>query len=222
VPTDSCIETEYREADHVFFSEFVRLAISLSAVGIAFELHKTGTAKPYGPHQAMVLEGKPEVSGLEIHFYPDFLYRHLIRSTRCQPQFMKVLKKPLAKSSPDHPIKLSKVQLLMARLVSDAFVSYYERHIDLIESIWGKEKKGNWPSVWKIGWAMRNAFAHNGLIYFKHNDHPGVSWKSLKYDYGNNNRRILFDEITGVELILLMEEMDGELRQAGVSILSPR
>lgn len=102
----------------------------------------------------------------------------------------------------------------MTRLVGDAFVSYYERHIDTVESIWGKERNGNWPSVWKFGWAMRNACAHNGLIYFRRKDDSGVSWQNLKYGYGDNDRQVLFDEITGVELILLMEEMDAELRQA--------
>ena len=66
-------EVEYRQADQGFFPELVRLAISLSAIGIAFELHKTGTARPYGPHQPMVIEGKYEVSGLEIHFFPHHL-----------------------------------------------------------------------------------------------------------------------------------------------------
>jgi len=222
VPPNSCIETEYLEAEHGFFPELVRLAISLSAVGIAFELHKTGTAKPYGPGQTMVLEGKRGVSGLEIHFCPDLLYRRLLSPTGRQPRFMKVLKKTIAKSPQDHPIKLSKVQLLMARLVGDAFVSYYERHLNVVESIWDKEKKGNWPSVWKFGWAMRNACAHNGLIYFTYKDHPAVSWENLKYDYYDNDRRVLFDEITGVELILLMEEMDAELRQARRSSVPPK
>jgi len=99
----------------------------------------------------------------------------------------------------------------MARLVGDTFLSYYERHVDAVESIWGREGKGNWPSAWQFGWAMRNACAHNGLIFFKRKDHPGVSWRNLKFDYGDNNRRVLFNEITGVELILLMEEMDAEL-----------
>ena len=210
-----CTELEYRESEHGFFPELVRLVISLSAIGIGFELHRTGATKPYRPGQSMVLEGKQNMSGLEIHFYPDTLYRRLLSPTGRQPKFIRVVKKTITKSPPNHPIKLSKIQLLMARQVGDVFVSYYERHIDVVESIWGKQKKGSWPSVWKFAWAMRNACAHNGLICFKDKDHPGVKWQNLKYDYKDNNRRVLFDEITGVELILLMEEMDDELRQAG-------
>lgn len=37
-------------------------------------------------------------------------------------------------------------------------------------------------------------------------------WRSLKYDFNDNGRAILFDDLTGGELILLMEEMDAELR----------
>lgn len=214
VPAIGCIEVEYRESEHGFFPELVRLVVSLSAVGIGFELHKTGAAKPYAPGQPMVLEGKRSVSGLEIHFYPELVYSCLLSPSGRPLRFMRVLKKPIATSTPDHPIKLGKVRLLMARFVGDAFVSYYERHVDVVESFWGKEMKGNWPSVWKFGWAMRNACAHNGFIYFKRKDHPGVSWQNLRYDYTDNDRQVLFDEITGVELILLMEQMDAELRQA--------
>ena len=38
-------------------------------------------------------------------------------------------------------------------------------------------------------------------------------WRNLKYDSSNNGRPILFEDLTGVELILLMEEMDAELRR---------
>jgi len=69
------------------------------------------------------------VSGLEIHFYPDLVYSRLLSPSGRPLRFMRVLKKPITKSTPDHPIKLGKVRLLMARLVGDAFISYYERHV---------------------------------------------------------------------------------------------
>jgi hypothetical protein len=213
VTPNGCIEIEYSEADNGFFPELVRLVISMSAIGIGFELHKTGIVKPSGPGQPMVLEGKQGVSGLEIHFFPAPLYGRLLSPTGRQPRFMRIIKKQVRKSPAEHPIKLGNVQLLMARLAGDAFVSYYERHVDVVESIWGKEKNGNWPSEWDFGWAMRNACAHNGLISIWRKDHPGVIWKNLKYGYADNDRQVLFDEITGVELILLMEEMDAKLRQ---------
>lgn len=62
---------------------------------------------------------------------------------------------------------------------------------------------------------MRNACAHNGRIHFNHDKYPSVHWRNLSYAYGDNGQQVLFDEVTGVELILLMEEMDAELRQVG-------
>lgn len=211
-PATQSLEVEYRPADHGFFPEFVRLAICLSAVGIAFELHKTGTAKPYGPNQPMVLEGKHSVSGLEVHFFPRPLYDSLLSSTSRQPQFLKILKKPINPSPPVHPIKMGNVQLMMSRLVGDAFVSYYERHVATAEAKWGKESTMKWNPVWNFGWAIRNACAHDGKIYFRSADHPAVHWRNLQYTHADNGRQVLFGELTGVELILLMEEMDLSLK----------
>lgn len=206
-------EVEYSQADHGFFPEFVRLAVCLSAVGIAFELHKARTVQPYGVHQPMVLEGKQAVSGLEVHFFPRPLYDKLLSPTGREPRFLKVLKRPINSSPPDHPIKVTKLQLLMSRLVGDAFVSYYERHLDVAEAKWGRESAGNWHCVWHFACAIRNAISHNGKIRFKNPKHQVVHWKSLQYSYADNGRQVLFDELTGVELILLMEEMDLALKQ---------
>jgi hypothetical protein len=75
------------------------------------------------------------------------------------------------------------------------------------------ESKGKWPSVWKFAWAIRNACSHNGKIFIRDPYHQGVQWRNLKYDHSHNGRSILFDDLTGVELILLMEELDAELRR---------
>jgi len=113
------VQAEYREGEHGFFPELVRLVVALSAVGIAFELHKTGTVKPYGTCQPMVLTGKQDISGLELHFFPALLYARLLSPARRNPRFLRVLKNPINISPPDHPIKADKVQHL--RLVVDGF-----------------------------------------------------------------------------------------------------
>jgi hypothetical protein len=169
--------------------------------------------QPYGTHQPMVLEGKQAVSGLEVHFFPRPLYDKLLSPTGRQPRFLKVVKKPISTAPPDHPIKLRNVQLMMSRLVGDAFVSYYERHLDAVHEKWGKESDGKWHCVWHFACAIRNAISHNGKIRFKNPKHHAVHWKSLQYSYADNGRQVLFDELTGVELILLMEEMDLALKQ---------
>lgn len=203
---------EYTPLDHGFYEELVRLIISLSAVGIAFELHAKGAANPYRLIQPMVLEGKPEISSLEIHFFPRQLYDLLLTAQDNQAEVVRLIKRPINPSPPKHSIQLNKIQLMMARLVGDAFVSYFERHLDTVEARWGKEREGRWPMVWWFAWAVRNACSHNGKIFIKGPDHQAVRWRGLKYDSNDNGRSILFNDLTGVELILMMEEMDAELR----------
>lgn len=210
-PATQPLEVEYRQADHGFFPEFVRLAICLSAVGIAFELHKAGTVQPYGPNQPMVLEGKHAVSGLEIHFFPRPLYDRLLSPTSRQPRFLKILKNPINPCPPVHPIRMTKGQLMMSRLVGDAFVSYYERHLAAAEAKWGPAISG-WADVWRFGWSMRNALSHDGKISFSSPSSKPVQWRNLQYTHADNGRQVLFGELTGVELILLMEEMDLALK----------
>jgi len=124
-----------------------------------------------------------------------------------------MIKRPINPSPPKHPIFLPNVQVLIARLVGDAFVSYYERHLDAVEARWGREAQGNRPMVSWFAWAVRNACSHNGKIYIKGRDHQAIQWRNLNYDFNDNERPILFDDLTGVELILLMEEMDSALRK---------
>ena len=51
----------------------------------------------------------------------------------------------------------------------------------------------------------------------RHHPFSGLQWGTqLGYSYSDNDlkRQLLYDEITGVELILLMEDMDSVLRAA--------
>ena len=212
---------KYTADKHGFYEELVRLVICLGSVGKAIELHAIGTVKKFKTADTIVVEGKQNVSGLEVHFFPRPFYDRLLSTSGKQVEFVRVIKQPINPSPPKHPIFLPNVQAMMARLVGDAFVSYYERHLDAVESRWGRESQGNWPMVWWFAWAVRNACAHNGKIHFKSEKHPAVSWKSLQYSYADNGRPILFDDLTGVELILLMEEMDAELRFLQPAELEP-
>lgn len=203
---------EYSPEKHGFYDELVRLVICLGSVGKAIELHATDTAKKFKTAETFAIQGKDDVSGLEVHFFPRSFYDRLLSRTGKQAEFVRMIKKPINSSPPKHPIFLPNVQVLMARLVGDAFVSYYERHLDVVELRWEKEWKGQWPTVWRFAWAIRNACSHNGKIFIRDPNHPGVQWRNLKYDNRHNGRAILFDDLTGVELILLMEEMDLVLR----------
>lgn len=211
--TGSEIYFDYTELSHGFFPELVRLVICLSSVGIGFELQKSGVVRPYDSMTVMTLQGKQTVSGIEIRFFPYRLYEILLGPGSRRPKLLSVIKAPIPDVSPQHPITVTKVQQLMTRLVGEAFLSYYERHVDMVENLVGKESEGRWPQAWGFGWVIRNACAHDGNIFFKRSQHLPVQWRNLTYSYADNGRQVLFDDMTGVELILLMEEMDAFLRR---------
>lgn len=203
---------DYSSAEHGFFPELVRLVICLSAVGIGFELQKTGVVRAYDSRTVMTLQGNPRVSGIEIRFLPSPLYERLLSPGSRHPRYLTAIKAPIPDIPPTHPILVTKTQQLMYRLVGDAFLSYYERNIDTINRLFGKESDGMWPPAWEFGWAIRNACAHDGKINFKHSGRAPVQWKSLSYSYESNGRQVLFGDMTAVELILLMEDMDAEMK----------
>jgi hypothetical protein len=76
--------------------------------------------------------------------------------------------------------------------------------------------------VWRFGHAVRNALIHNGCIHFTSRSSPAVEWRGLRYGFVDNGRPVLFKELTGVELILLMEEMDVCLRRVRGDGTQPR
>lgn len=198
---------EYSAGEHRFFDELVRFVICYASVGQSFELHKSGIAKPFNVGEVIVIEGKRGLSNLELHFYPRPLFDKLLSASKSPPRFLRAIKRTINPEPPNHPIKVTKAQAIMARLIGDAFVSYYERHSEQAEIKWGKYRDGQWHQVWKFGRALRNACAHNGCIHIK-NEKETVEWGGLEYSHRDNNKKVLFDQITGVELILLMEDMD--------------
>lgn len=207
------IEVHYLETKHGYFPELVRLMVALSSIGLSFEIHKGRSVTPYGSDRYLTLAGKDDVSGIEISFFVGPIYQRLLSPTKRTPKFLKAIKRPIDHSV-SHPLQVNKVQFIVVRLIADAFLSYYARHVEAVESEWGEVKNGNWPMVWQFGRVIRNAIAHNGKIFFDSKKAPPVHWLKLRYSYSDNElkRQLLYDEITGVELILLMEDMDSVLR----------
>ena len=126
------------------------MALSLGSIGVGLALQKSRKAKPFGNNDTITIVGKPEVSGLEVHFRPRPLFDRLLSPSGRQPRFLNLIKQPINPSPPEHPIFLSKIQLMMARLIGDAFVSYYERHVDAVEDKWGEARR-EWHRVWRFG-----------------------------------------------------------------------
>jgi hypothetical protein len=81
-----------------------------------------------------------------------------------QAECVRMVKWPINPSPPKHQIFLPNVQILMARLVGDAFVSYQERHLDAIEARWERRQRATTQAGLHVAAQVTiNGLESNGL-----------------------------------------------------------
>ncbi|WP_291399560.1 hypothetical protein [Daejeonella sp.] len=199
----------FEKPKHGFFDELVSYFASISSLGTNFELQKTGRAEKWLPEHYLTIEGIKSVTNCEIRFYPHDTLNEI--SINSWPNKIRLQKAPLTKNIPEHPIVLNGIQKLHGSMIQSAFIHFYERYVSEVKLKFG-ENTMNWPAVWNFGRVIRNAFAHGGEIKIENPNSPKVSWSSLEYDSTFNGRNIMYKDITPVETIFLMDEMDKQRR----------
>ena len=195
----------YSRSRHRFFDDLVTFLSSTASLGIAFDAHRVGIAHAYQPTDYLTLEGIARVSNIEVRFFPYPVMQILVANG--WPTEIYLDDRPLGNPAPPHPLWLTGLQGLHGSIIGSAFVHYFETIRPVVEQNHGTDPR-NWPSVWDFARVVRNAFAHAGQITFRNLAAPGVSWRSLSYNPTDNGRQILYQDVTAVEIILLMEDMD--------------
>lgn len=190
---------------HGFFDELVSYFASICALGTSLELQNRGIAQPWLPNQHLTLEGMKSVTNCTIRFYPHAMLNTI--SNNRWPEEINLQEIPLESEPINHPINLTSIQMIHGSMIQSAFIHYFESYRVKVESKFGKEPI-KWPEIWNFARVIRNAFAHGGKIKFDNQKSPKVNWKSLEYDPKSNGKNILYKDITPVEVIYLMEEMD--------------
>lgn len=198
----------YSRSRHRFFDDLVTFLSSIASLGIAFDAHRVGTTRAYQPTDYLTLEGIARVSNLEVRFFPYSAMQILLANG--WPTEIYLDDRPLGNPAPPHPLWLTGLQGLHGSMIEAAFVHYFETVRPVVEQNHGADPH-NWPSVWDFARVVRNAFAHAGQITFQNPAAPSVAWGSLSYSPADNGRQILYQDVTAVEIILLMEDMDTEV-----------
>ena len=195
-------------SQHRFFDSLVSFFSSISSLGIAFNAQANGVATGYSKTDFIALMGNPSVSGVELHLFPHNLLSTLIGNG--WPSSLTFDAHPINQNPPSHPLNLTGLQGVHGSMIANAFVKYFEMNRSLVESKYTKDTR-LWPMTWNFGRVVRNALAHNGGIKIDNINSPPVTWKNLTYSYLNNGKQILYCDVTAVELILLMADMDAFL-----------
>ena len=195
----------YTPQKHTFFDNLVAFVASITAIGTAFDVQSGLPSKPFQANHFIVLEGKAEVTGCEFHIYTGSVLDELLANR--WPTAIRIDEYPITTAFPAYRTCLTGLQGVQASIITSTFIQYFENNLNRINTRFGNDR-ANWPDPWKFGRVVRNALAHGGRIYFKNPNSDTVHWRSLSYSPTNNGRQLLFKDITSVEIILLMEEME--------------
>lgn len=198
----------YKANEHRFFDSLVAFTASVSSLGLAIDAQACGVAKSYSSSDYLTLEGSSKASGVEFRFFPIALMTTLVQNG--WPSSLAFEELAINSAPPPKAITLTGLQGVHGAMISSAFVKYFEEYRSLVEARCTKDVK-NWPSVWNFGRVIRNALAHKGQIKFDNQNASPVIWRKLKYSPSDNGKQVLYQDMTSVELILLMEEMDANV-----------
>jgi hypothetical protein len=96
-----------------------------------------------------------------------------------------------------------------------SLVFFYEQQLDGLMEKFGT-KRDDWPEVARFAWALRNAAAHNGALHFSKSDVRPVEWHHLRYDAGDNGKKVIGDVMKPADVLIFLVEFSDELDRLGV------
>ena len=201
----------YSRNQHSFFDDLVSYLSSVASFGMAIEAHNFGFRPAFRPNERIGLMGTPGVSNTELAFSPHSILQSI--AANGWPKLIEFEEKPLnitPNTFSGFPIQLTGVKGLHSLMLQAMFIHYYETVRPRVEALYSADVR-KWPSVLNFARVIRNAFAHGGQISFLNPDAQPASWRTLTYTPSDNGRYILYLDITAVEAILLMEDMDSTL-----------
>jgi hypothetical protein len=202
-------------ATHRFFDDLVTAIASQAALTAGYTTHANNIAYRFldnWPMRLGCLTRRDGQSMLEIEVKPASILTPLTQFSwpaSVDLTFEVVTERGTTASAPA-PITspLTGIGRASANIIEHAFIAYYERHKDDINTASSRAGKGGQP-VLAFANTIRNAFAHGGTIHFeKSKAGVTVSWGRLSYSDKDNGRQVMYNDISQGDVILLMLEME--------------
>lgn len=195
----------YTPQKHRFFNSLVSFVAGITSLGLAIEVQARLPVRAFSSADFLTLVGIPSVAACEFRVFAGPVLDELAANR--WPTMVMIDEVPINHAPPHHPLWLTGVQGVLGSMISNAFVQYFEENRGAVESKYGGSVQG-WPAVWNFGRVVRNALAHKGIINIQNSNASAVAWRTLSYGPAQNGRSLLFQDLTAVEIILLMEDMD--------------
>lgn len=197
----------YAPSHDRFFDALVEFLAAYAGVFYGLIAQQLGSATAFGPRQTAVLLST-KATGVALTFFPYFIFEPLINNR--WPDEVQLAEFPLVDVPLPSGPGLDSAARIHAGILEGSFVRYFESNRSAVEAKYGSDPYG-WPPEWNFARVVRNAFAHGGKIKFDNVRAGPVAWRHLTYSPADNGKTITFTDMSPVELILLLEDIDGLL-----------
>jgi hypothetical protein len=188
------------------FEEINSLLVILSALAIALEYRKTGTAV-YKKGEHIALEGHSLKEKIKLPIYGPIEVA-LIDKKPIEIN-IEIAKLDLVNKS--GKLSISVLEKTIYFIFMPIFVTFYENNYKHFEKQFGK-KYNLWPDAWKMAWVVRNAMSHNGNIYFKDLNTSPINWNVVTISHLDQNKE-LKTFLNFTDTLLLLFDMEESLKQ---------
>jgi hypothetical protein len=187
--------------EHGFFEPLLTFLISSSAIGITTTMLSPGMPfKMAVPEQRLTMSGMAHVANCAFLIWSLPILQGV--TSGVWPKRLEIVERPGSFVNSKDAKRTGFPSAWSTRLFEPMFLQYFE----------SQKPERPRSRLWEFGTVIRNACAHNGLIDIRKSNAAAVSWRTLSYSPTDNGKRIWFADMTAVELILLMEDLDAELR----------
>lgn len=195
----------YKRFEHKFFDDLITMLSSIGGILVTAEtFHQNGfSVAPKDPKYYMEFAGS--TFQIKLTWYPFNTFKKII--TNDWPDEIQLTEDEYHVKNPSFKIESPQFRNFHGSCLQSNFIKYYESYKPEIERIAGTDPYA-WPIPWNFARVIRNACAHNGVICFENLKAKSISWKTFIYSPQDNGKPIFFTDISIVELIFLMEEMN--------------
>lgn len=198
----------YSPTTHRFFDDLVVFLATLSSNLVVAEALRSGghTKVVADPKYYMQFEGCS--LGVELTWYPQETLMAIAANT--WPSQIVLYENLVHPRAPVLSLSSTGAKNLHSLSLQSCFLRYFETNRPTIEARFGKDPSA-WPPAWNFARVVRNAFAHGGLLTFQNASAQAVSWQGLTYGPSRQGRQLIFQDMSFVEVVALLEELDALL-----------
>ncbi len=168
-----------------------------------------GNSELYKEKHYIFFEGRANATNKIYYFFPYDIFNYLTNN-EWPKQIKLYYKEKSGPYSEESKKGINGFSQVFMNLGQAMYIQFWESIKSKIIKTFGKDHK-IWPSLFLFGWIIRNALAHNFKIMINNPEIDKVEWNNLSYGFSNSGINIS-DEIMFIELIVLMREIEDQLR----------